>query len=442
MKLPSHPMVSSMALLNLQASDPIIFENSFQTLTSSSLSWIDKGLESQVIQLSRRSDIAEEIDSTTELSSSGLTEIENDKFYQYRVVAEVLIRRRVHKILDKYNEVSSSERVEEALKYHTLPETLKHELVTKYGGEPPATWFDAIEQLRKFCHNESDNRNRKDADKSQGDSFRKEALWELILDHPITSYVPVQCQSCGEHIVPDEIPHSSVSNDSDLGLREEKPLPEEAQFVRTGWFRGPRRLPSVFVLDCPKCGAVSRWFRSRDPRIILNPHKWGRLCGEQEDLRLDLASYFGFVSIRTIVPLDWDHIWSEFRIVDDGEGSNDYLWRLKADDGNFAARLDEGIGSWTGVVAVSPNPDFCRDVTNDYLSCKCEGGLANDQMMRDMNRFRQRITKARQDRSGASTQAGTVNGFAIHRARLTSSDITTIMKKAAKEYGRRTWYQL
>ena len=53
----------------------------------------------------------------------------------------------------------------------------------------------------------------------------KETFWELILEHPITSYVPVQCQSCGEHIVPDEIPMSSGLNDAELGLREEEPSP-------------------------------------------------------------------------------------------------------------------------------------------------------------------------------------------------------------------------
>lgn len=442
MKIPSFRMVSAMALSSLQARDPIVFENSFQTLTASSLSWIDKEILTQATNIFLQNDIQKE-------NMSGTTENENEKHHCHHVVAEALIRRIVFKILDKYNDISSPERVEEALKYHNLPERLKHELVIKYGGSPPATWFDALEQLQDFCSDESIAYDRNNADRIKCNSFDKETLWKQVLKHPITSYVPVQCQSCGGHIVPDDNPHSSRRDDADLGLNEESPLPEEAPLVRTGWFRGPRPIPSVFVLNCPKCKAQSRWFRSRDPQIILNPQRWGRLCGEQEDLRLDLANYFGFVSIRSIVPLDWDHIWSEFRIIDeDGEDccdedSRDFeKWRLKDDDRNFAARLDEGIGSWTAVFAVSPNPDLCRDLTNSYLSCESTGGCADNHFMGEMKRYRRRITETRTDHSGAMTQAGTVNGYAVQRAKLTSSKITSIIQRAAKEYGSRTWYQV
>jgi hypothetical protein len=224
-------MVSAMALSSLRARDPVVFEKSFQTLTASSLSWIDEGLLSQETKLSLQSDIVKQNDEAIELSSSGSTEKEKDKYHHHRVVAEALIRRIIFKILDKHYEVSSPERVEEALKYHTLPERLKLELVSKYGGIPPATWFDALEQLQDFLGNEIDNHDRTNGDMSEGGCLGKDALWELVLDHPITSYVPVQCQSCGEHIVPDDSPHSSPSNDADLGLREEKPSPEEAPLV-------------------------------------------------------------------------------------------------------------------------------------------------------------------------------------------------------------------
>ena len=188
----------------------------------------------------------------------------------------MVIRQIIFKILGKYNTISSPEQVGEALKKHKLPERVKDEIVTKYGGNPPATWFDALERLQDHCRNEISDKSKYSAGKNTNNDLNRETLWELVLDHPITSYVPVQCQSCGGHIVPNDM----GSDDADLGLTEEPPSPEETPFVRTGWFRSPRVTPTVFVLNCPKCGAVSRWFRSRDPQIILNPKRWGRLCGE------------------------------------------------------------------------------------------------------------------------------------------------------------------
>lgn len=38
-----------------------------------------------------------------------------------------------------------------------------------------------------------------------------------------------------------------------------------------------------FTEGCPECQYTSRWFRSSHPEITLNPQRWGRLCGEQED---------------------------------------------------------------------------------------------------------------------------------------------------------------
>ena len=446
MKIPSPSLVSAMALRSLQASEPTIFEDSFQTLTAASLSWIDEGLYSQIEESgSLLSDYSSEISLQDEgLISSTLSGDNEAQHHNERVVAEALLRKIVFRILDKYSDISSPRDVEEALKHHRLPEKLRSELSTKYGGSPPLTWYDALRQLEDFCVNKIEldgDENR--VGQGENSAFIKEALWESVLDHPITSYVPVQCQSCGEHVVPDENPISSGLSDAELGLREELPSSEEAPFVRTGWFRGPRLSPIVFVLDCPKCGAVSRWFRSRDPQIILNPNKWGRLCGEQEDLRLDLANYFGFVAIRTVVPLDWDHIWSEFRILEKDGDEFSTNWKLRNDDNNFAARLDEGIGSWTRVLAISPNPDLCQDVTSSYLSCKIDGGQANDHFVHDMNRYRQQVIEARKDKNGILTQSGTIHGYAIERAGLSTSEITLIMKRAARDYGqRRKWYEV
>ena len=94
------------------------------------------------------------------------------------------------------------------------------------------------------------------------------------------------------------------------------------------------------------------------------------------------------------------------------------------------------------MLAVSPNPDFCRDVTSNYLSCECDGGLANNQFMENIIRYRQRVIEARKDYSGNLTQARTVNGYVIERAGLSSSEITSIMKRAAEEYGNRKWYEV
>ena len=86
----------------------------------------------------------------------------------------------------------------------------------------------------------------------------KEALWAQVMAHEMTAYVPVQCQSCGRR-VPDET--TPGNTDAEVGLSEAAPTAEEAPLVRGGWYRGPRG-PVVFVLDCPACGARSRWFRS------------------------------------------------------------------------------------------------------------------------------------------------------------------------------------
>ena len=109
----------------------------------------------------------------------------------------------------------------------------------------------------------------------------KEALWAQVMAHEMTAYVPVQCQSCG-HRVPDET--TPGNTDAEVGLSEAAPTAEEAPLVRGGWYRGPRG-PVVFVLDCPACGARSRWFRSAAASVTLNRRHWGRLCGEQEDPR-------------------------------------------------------------------------------------------------------------------------------------------------------------
>ena len=174
-----------------------------------------------------------------------------------------------------------------------------------------------------------------------------EALWSQVMEHEMTAYVPVQCQACG-HRVPDET--TPGNTDAEVGLSEAAPTAAEAPLVRGGWYRGPRG-PVVFVLACPACGERSRWFRSAAASVTLNPRNWGRLCGEQEDLRAALAGHLG-VPLRVAVPLDWDHVWSE--TLRDSGGD----WRIFEHPGdapaaNFAGRLDEGIGAWSGVLCIA-----------------------------------------------------------------------------------------
>jgi len=288
-----------MVLSNLQGRNPIVFEQSFQTLTSSSLSWIDKEFDNELLseQLVRMNttntttitdtqvvDVIEEVSDNNNHEEQEQEQEEQLKQQRNIIIAKVLIRRIVYKCLDKYSTISSTLDVDDALKYHTLPKDLQVELFSKYGGgggggtassSRPKTWYDAINQLqnhcRRICHDDDNN------DSSNDSNYYKAILWEHILNHPITAYVPVQCQSCG-HIIPDEYNNNNNNNnnndpsnysantttddaDADIGLTEVEPTSEEQPFVRTGWFRGPRIKPKVFVLDCPKCKHVSRWYR-------------------------------------------------------------------------------------------------------------------------------------------------------------------------------------
>eukprot|EP00587_Corethron_hystrix_P008492 CAMPEP_0113297636 /NCGR_PEP_ID=MMETSP0010_2-20120614/414_1 /TAXON_ID=216773 ORGANISM="Corethron hystrix, Strain 308" /NCGR_SAMPLE_ID=MMETSP0010_2 /ASSEMBLY_ACC=CAM_ASM_000155 /LENGTH=307 /DNA_ID=CAMNT_0000150555 /DNA_START=174 /DNA_END=1097 /DNA_ORIENTATION=+ /assembly_acc=CAM_ASM_000155 len=304
--------------------------------------------------------------------------------------------------------------MEDSLRHHILPGQLQADLADQYGGEPPSTWMDALDRLRELA-------NGSNAE-----------LWRMVMDHPMTAYVPVQCQKCG-HILPDTT-RTTKEEDADLGLTEDEPMPEEKSYVRGGWFRGPRQ-SVVFVMNCPICGEVSRWFRSDDPKIILNPFKWGRLCGEQENLRLHLARYLG-VRLRTAIPLDWDHVWSEYQ-EDDG------TWTVHDDSArNFAARLEECIGAWTGVLAISPDHELCYDATDDYLLLKNEGGRADLHHRKKMLEWKQKVKAARLDPTGQSTQAGTLNGFLLGQSAMSSEEITSELRHAVKNFASQEWWQV
>ena len=195
----------------------------------------------------------------------------------------------------------------------------------------------------------------------------------------------------------------------------------------------------VFVLRCPACDKESRWFRSAAAQVTLNPNRWGRLCGEQEDLRAALAQYLG-VPRRWAVPLDWDHVWSETQ----GE---DAVWVPNQGPGDapaadFAARLDEGIGAWTHVLAISDDPTLTADVSDEYLRCAADGagGRADAAHAADMPRFRRVVEEARGDATGRATQAKTCNGHVLRRAGWTAAEVTAVLRKAVADYGRKEWW--
>ena len=266
----------------------------------------------------------------------------------------------------------------------------------------------------------------------------KETIWNLVMEHEMTSYVPVQCQQCGQQ-VPDETQPGCT--DEEVGISEDAPTDEERSLIRSGWYRGPRG-PVVFVLKCPACGSSSRWFRSSAASVTLNPRRWGRLCGEQEDARSALAMHLG-VPLRVALPLDWDHVWSEY-LRDDGvswairEGSGD------APAANFAGRLDEGIGAWSSVLVIgsAAEPLHTCDATADYLACVPQGGRADASIASKMPRYRETVKAARADATGSATQAKSVNGHLVYvKAGMTPPQVTAVLRRAVEDHaGNKAWW--
>lgn len=402
-----------MALASWYARDPVSVEQLFQHVTPTALTQLDEGILAYLYEEGEKNDPSIPPES-------------------HRVLAKAAIRRIAHKQLDKYSSIVPSEQLQAALKYHTLPPTLQTELWSKYGGSsPPNTWWDALERLREI---------------SGDDSSR---LWRMVLEHPMTDYVPMQCQNCG-HEVPDVASGLGVE-DIDLGLSEVEPEIDDGVLeLRGGWFRGRPRAAKILQLDCPKCHFRTRWYRSSHPQVMLKPYRWGRLCGEQEDLRLALANYLG-IKVRTCVPLDWDHIWSEFGTGSERSGTSTLSkeeWHVLDDNArNFAVRLDEGIGGWTGVFGIHPDPSYCQDLTEGYLQCSNTGGRsgigrADPRHSNEMTRYRTLVEEAQSDRHGGKTQAKTVVGYLLQRAGMTSDDITAELQCAARDYGERSWWQV
>ena len=399
----------------LHAKDPSGLEMKLRYLTPPALAELERDMMAEITA----SSAAGQALGASPSSSSVATQIpkENDDWEQQRDVALArgLIRRIVQGCLSsKLASSYSPEEIEDALKYHTLPEQLQTELAERYDQKAPKpkTWYEALEQLKSIANNDTVK------------------LWELVLEHPMTSYVPMQCRDCG-HVIPDVA--STAEEDVRAGLVEVTPNGTELGLCG-GWFRGRPQTPKVFALECPQCGSTStRWYRSNHPRIILNPNRWGRLCGEQEDMRMMLATYLK-IKVRLCIPLDWDHVWSEFY----DESSE--RWDVgDGNDRNFAVRLNEGIGAWTGIWAIHANdPKLCEDVTSEYLKCQSNGGRADDLEEDDesnqMEKFRNLVEEARKDATASATQAKTLNGYVLERANFTSETITDEMRRAVTDY--------
>ena len=433
--------VAASALVALHQQDPIAVEQNFQFLTPTALSKLDEDL------------IATMVTPPVPPSSSLSQHPRQEMIQQERnvVLAKAMIRRMVYKCLDgKFANTFSPKEIEDALKYHQLPGALQQELMERHASydeknktifkESPTTWYEALQQLKLI---------------SNGDSVK---LWKLILDHPMTSYQPMQCQDCG-FAIPD-VP-STEEEDEHIGLFEVEPTGNELE-LRGGWFRGRPQRAKVFGLSCPNCGkSQTRWYRSGHPRLMLNPHRWGRLCGEQEDLRQMLAEYIR-IPLRLCLPLDWDHIWSEFSggasrqndTITDQTQHKDQSVCWKVDDEsaqNFALRLDEGIGSWTRVFAIHPKAEYCEDVSDCYLKYQSEGGRVDDEVddgdtrlqQKRMTRYRQIVNEARNDSTANQTQAKTLNGYVLNRANFNSDRITKEIRKAVQDYRIGTsWWEI
>ena len=407
--MPSRVAVAAVA--SLYARDRPLVDRAFDHMTHDELRSIDE----QLLQ-----DYNKVLSTRCDSSAQEGMSVPQKRQDCYKALGQAFIRRTAYRSLDKYAKLlSSRDIVEDALKYYTLPDELQQTLATKFGAAS-RTWYEALDQLKEMATSTSGTLN-------QG------KLWRLVLEHPMTAYVPVQCPKCG-HVVRDEYPLQQ--SDEEVGIKEVPPTGEELD-LRAGWYRGPRKAV-VFEITCLDCGFISKWYRSGHPKILLNPNKWGRLCGDQEDLRLILADYLK-IPVRYIRPLDWDHCWSEYQT---SSMSND--WDVH--DGsarNFCRRLDEGIGSWTRVWAI--HPDFCEDVTQKYLKYKKNGGRADDrhdEEIDDMIRYEKIVKDAQNDGTGELTQAKTCNGYILARGNYTDEEITEELQRAAKEYKDKEWWQL
>ena len=105
---------------------------------------------------------------------------------------------------------------------------------------------------------------------------------------------------------------------------------------------------------------------------------------------------------------------------------------MHGEEANFAARLDEGIGCWSQVLAISPNPEDCCDLTDVYLRCRKDGGRASNRHAANMDRWRSLAGRTTPSTTTAIANASTDMPSALERLYLeqvgwTSNDVTKVM---------------
>ena len=160
-------------------------------------------------------------------------------------------------------------------------------------------------------------------------------------------------------------------------------------------------------------------------------------------MKASLASYTG-IPLRRVVPLDWDHIWSEYKVTTTNDTSEENarpLWGVVDDSArNFAVRLEEGIGAWTRVLVISEKPEWSGDATDAYLRCSNTIGSSSDNGRVDprhesnLKQYRSIIEESRMDPTGKSTQRKTVNGFVLEKAGMKAQDATAVIQKAVVDF--------
>lgn len=345
------------------------------------------------------------------------------------VIGAALLRRVVHHVLAKRVAAGCGggrDSFEQILSLHEMPKAMRLRAAEQFfDGDLPLTteasftWLSLLRRLETLAGGSRDR------------------LWALVEAAPWLEYVPVQCAACGQQVADETNPEAS---DEVVGVVEVPPTDAERPFVRGGWYRGVPRAPVVFEINCRSCGGVSRWFRSSAPQVVLNARRWGRLCGEQEDLRAWFADGIA-QPMRTIVPLDWDHVWSEH-----ADAAGGWVPPRDGPARNFAARLDEGIGSWTEVLAVGAEPEWCGCVTDDYLrthdAATDPGGRADAELAPRMARYRETVRAARVEPSGSLCQARTLNGFVLQSAGFSPMHVSCVMRRAAQQFGSREWWDV
>jgi hypothetical protein len=127
------------------------------------------------------------------------------------------------------------------------------------------------------------------------------------------------------------------------------------------------------------------------------------------------ASLFSKIP-RLAVPLDWDHIWSEYHGGDNNIGPDEY-WHLQDDSARillavWRKTLAFGHAFWRSI----PQPELCQDVTDAYHSCQQDGGRAEEKHAPIMSRYRGLVEAPWEDATCTLTQGKTLHGYVLQQS--------------------------